>query len=187
MKWAIIHSVLLASMFAAHGRAEPVRVLFEWVELDCSECPDLAARFQPKEGRIASTDASDPAFVDLQKRAHRRVLAQHHELVELGAVAEHRAQLENDTRFDLSLDVRSTEQTRFEVSVDASLRKGTELDASIKPGTKLTPQQREGIRTEKVSFSVRLSAGQSWAVGGLDHRSKSKLHIVIVGIARPDA
>lgn len=187
MKSATIHSIIFFSLFAVHGRAEPVRVSFEWLELDCSQCPDLAAGFQPMQGRIASTDASDPAFVNLMKRAKRRVFVEHHESVEPGTAAKHHAQLDRETSLDVSLDVRSLEQQRFEVAVDASIRKGTGLDASVKPGTQLTRQQLEGVRTTKANFSVRLSAGQSWAVGGLDLRSNSKLFIVIVGITAPDA
>ena len=97
MKWTILSIVVLACLRSTLVQAEALRVSFEWIELDCSECPGLAARFQPRPGYVGSANARDPAFVELRERARERVIARHEQWVELGKSAQHSARLDKRT------------------------------------------------------------------------------------------
>jgi len=134
MKWAIISIVAFACLSPRLGQAEAVRVSFEWIELDCTKCPELAAGFQPKEGTIAIVERRDPICVELEKRAVRRVLVDHAEWIEPGTSAKHTTRV-NETTFDLAFGINLTEQGGYQTTVNASLKQGAELDATIKPGT----------------------------------------------------
>ena len=79
MKWAMIAIVLGACLGERVGQAAPVDVSLEWIELDCTKSPELAACFQKE-----ALQKCDSSFADLEKRASKRVLVQDSVLMEPG-------------------------------------------------------------------------------------------------------
>lgn len=181
MKWAVITIVAFACVGPKLGQAEPIGVSLEWSELDCTECPELAARFQPKEGRIQFLQERDPQFVALEKKAAKRLLVQHVEWIEPGAKAKHTTRI-NETTFELELAVGLPEAGVYLTTLSAKVEQGTRLD--VKPGTLLTPaQQKKRIQTRSGGFTCELSPNRSWAFGVPIQKPSQAKRKVLDGLA----
>lgn len=161
------------------------------MELDYTRCPELAARFLPKDNRVAIVDHSDPKFSELEKRATGKVLVHHVEWLEPGATARHSTRIE-DTTFDLALAVHLTAAWTYETDLWASRKQGAQLPAPVKPGTQLTAAERKGVQQANMSIRLPLQPGQSVAIGGLAKpsdtpktRSGSRMLVLLIGLEKP--
>ncbi len=184
----------LVCVFVGHGfgQAEPVRVSLEWVELDCTKCPDLAKRLQAEEGQVAIIQRDDPKFTGLEEKAARKVLVHHVESIEPGTKAKHATRID-DTTFALELAIRLKETGVYEADLTASRTQGADTPVPLKPGTQLTPAQMKGVRKASMAFRLGLVPGQSVAIGGLAKvgdtpKSKSgpKMLILVIGLEKPE-
>jgi len=207
MKWLMITVVTFAGLGHTVCQAEPVGVSLEWIELDCTKCPELAARFQPKQDYAAFVERRDPKFADLEKKAAKRVLVHHVEWLEPGTKVKHTTQINNESTFDLDLAITPTKKGDYEAVLRAELRQGAEWDASVGPGTQPTPAQMKGVEVSSTMFKLVLSPGQSWVTDALfekRHQTKGNLldglaifgakkddgpvlRVFIVGLRGPDA
>ena len=181
---------------APFGRPKPVGVSVEWIELDCTKCPELAKRFQPDESRAGVADRTDPAFADLEAKAAKRVLVHDMEWIAPGGTVKHTTRV-NETNFDLELALSLARSGNYTIIMNASRSEGTPLPASVKPGSQLSPEQMQqatkGIQTAQMASVLRLAAGHSTAIGGLDStsatankRSGRKMLVLIIGLRKPD-
>ena len=174
------------------GKADGKRigVSVEWLELDCTKCPDLLARFQPAKNRVGMAERHDAKFADLEKKAAKRVLVRHVEWMEPGTKAKHSTQI-GDTTVDLELTVRMAGSGGYDVGINFARKEGAELPATITPGDQLTPAQRKGIEKVQSSTGFRLLPGESCVVGGLAQRDRTKgdagltMLVLIVGVDKP--
>lgn len=184
MKWAVIAVVAFACLGQGFGRAAPICVSLEYIELDYTKCPELAARFQPREGYVGIAERRDAKFADLEKKAAKRVLVHHVEWIEPGTKVNHVTRI-NETTFALNLAIKLTGKGNYAAAVHAEWKQGCELPASVKPGTQLTPAQmkavEKGIDTRQTTITLRLSPGQSWVIGGKDAKA-STITALIVGV-----
>ncbi len=173
-----------------------IGVSLEWIELDCTPCPELAKRLQPDETRAVVVDRDDPKFANLEAKAAKRVLVNDVEWIEPGNEVNHTTRV-NDENFELQLSLNASEKGNYEVSMRAARNVGTLLPASVKPGTQLTPEQmkeaKKGIQTTQMAFTLRLASGHSTAIGGLNstpasenHKSRRKMLVLIVGLEKPE-
>ena len=192
MRLGIITLIGCVFLWSGLACAEPVRVSLDWVELDCTKCPELAARLRPKEGQVAITQTDDPKFTDLEEKAAKKVLVHHIEDIEPGTKAKHATRID-ETTFDLELAIRLRENGVYVADLTASRTQGAELPASVKPGTHLTLAQMKGVRRASMAFRLGLLPGQSVAIGGLAragdaarNKSGSKMHVLIIGLEKAE-
>ena len=163
MKWILIVAVL-AGLGQKVGQAAPLDVSLEWIELDCTKCPELVARF-----RGAAVQKCDASLADLEKKAGKRVLIHNYETIEPGTTVKHATRID-ETTLRLELTIRSADQGAFLADVDASIEEGPER-VELKPGTQATPEQLTGIDKSQTAFhQLRLLPGESCCVGGLATR-----------------
>ena len=150
-----------------------------------AKCPELAARFQPREGYVGIAERRDAKFADLEKKATKRVLVHHVEWIEPGTKVNHATRI-NETTFELNLTIKLTGKGTYEAAVHAGWKQSPEmLPDSIKPGTLLTPAQMKGVDTRQMGFTLRLSPGQSWVIGGKDAKG-STITALVVGVGESD-
>jgi hypothetical protein len=147
MRWVLIALVAFASVNDKVAQAEPVRVSLEWIELDCTKCPELATRLQSTRNLAIRVERGDSKFVDLEKKAAKRMLVEHVQWIEPGTKVKQTTRL-NDSTFDLELAINRTQPGNYEAVVYAKLRQGT-----------------EEIHDSEFGFTLAISPGQSWVTG----------------------
>ena len=177
MKCAMILVAALACVSQTSALAEPVGVSLEWSELDCTNSPELAERFQ----QVGIAERQDPRFADLEKAVSKRMLVRHVQWIEPGTRTRHSTQIGACT-LNLDLAIRPTAATSYEVELNASLDQLRGRDAVPKPERLLTASQM------RMATRLAISTGQSWAIGGLRSKDggQTTIQVLIVAIEDPN-
>jgi hypothetical protein len=181
MKHSMITLAVVVGLFPIFGHAEPIKVTFEWVELDRTQCADLAKPF----ANAAVTESDHKKFADLKNSGHGRVLVKHVQQIEPGSKGDHTTQI-GETKLDLQLAVGQREAGFYEVAVEALLEEEAESIDSLKPANSAATQLKT-IPMKQFSTTIKLSHGKSFSLSGLSQRKNDHeiTQILIVSIVEP--
>jgi hypothetical protein len=148
---AAITMVLLGG---AALRAEPVRVSFEVIELDCTKCREAHEQYASACNAAASESArwkkDGEAFKALEKVAKRRSLVHHVEWIEPGTKGKRTTRCA-DATFAFELLLTATQDGQYLADFDMSLTRPDEGRIVVATTMKLAP----GPRTIVAAFTAR--------------------------------
>ena len=165
MRLGIFALLVCANVGSVTAQEQPVQVSLEWVELDCSKCPELVERLQPKQGEMSIVDPRDAHFVALEKKAAKRTLVHHIQYVTPGSKTKQTTRI-GETSFALELVIPAMRNGVYDTAVIVNQSVGTAVPRDFKPGTKLTKAQMRGVKKSSMAFRIGLTPGHRVALVG---------------------
>ena len=166
MRLGIFVLLVCATVGSVTAQEQPVQVSLEWVELDCSKCPELVERLIPKQGQISIVDRRDANFIVLEKKAAKRTLVHHIQYITPGSKTKQTTRI-GETSFALELAIPAIRNGAYDTAVTVNQSVGTAVPRNFKPGTKLTKAQMRGVKKSSMAFRIGLAPRQRVALVGV--------------------
>ena len=166
MRLGIIALLVCGTVGSIAAQEQPVEVSLEWVELDCSKCPELVERLQPKQGQMSIVDRTDAIFIALEKKAAKRTLVHHIQYMTPGSRTKQTTRI-GETSFALELAIPAERNGVYDTAVIVNQSIGTPVPRDLKPGMKLTKAQMRGVKKSSMAFRVGLAPGHRVALVGV--------------------